>query len=69
MFDAEMLAVSLLSKNDLDRLEGKGNAVLKATRRLFDDPYFDQAVRVGTNTPTRVRYRIETMTETLSSIE
>jgi hypothetical protein len=69
MFDAEMLAVSLLTKNDLGRLEGKGNAVLKATRQLFDDPYFDQAVRVGTNTPTRVRYRIETMTETLSTIE
>jgi hypothetical protein len=68
MYDAEMLAVSRLPKGHLEALREKRSAVLKATRQLFNDPQFDQAVRVGTNTPTRVRYRIETLTDALSAI-
>lgn len=68
MYDAEMLAVSRLQKEHLEALREKRSAVLKATRHLFNDQQFDQAVRVGTNTPTRVRYRIETLTDALSAI-
>jgi hypothetical protein len=69
MFDAEMLAVSLLNSAQLKRLEDKQEAVLGVTRKLFGDQRFEQAVRVGTNTPSRVRYRIETLTEALNSIK
>jgi hypothetical protein len=68
MYDAEMIAVSRLPQAQLKSLREKRSAVLKLTRRLFDDPRFDQAVRVGTNTPNRVRYRIETLTEALTAI-
>lgn len=68
MFDAETITVSLLSDSKLNFLKGKRSEVLKATRLLFNDPQFEQAVRVGTNTPSRVRYRIETLTDALSSV-
>jgi Protein of unknown function DUF262 len=68
MFDAEMVAVSLLSKKQLKALEKKQPAVLKLTRDLFNDPRFEEAVRTGTNTPARLRYRIETLTDALISI-
>jgi hypothetical protein len=68
MFDAEMVAVSLLKSKQLKALERKRTAVLKLTRGLFDDPRFEEAVRTGTNTPARLRYRIGTLTDALISI-
>lgn len=67
MFDAEMLAVSLLSNSQLNALQTKHSTVLDITRRLFGDQQFETSVRQGTNTPSRVRYRIQTLTDALSS--
>lgn len=66
MYDAEMVAVSLLTDDELENLDPR--AVLRATRRLFTDPQFDTSVRVGTNTPRRVRYRIQRMADALRDL-
>jgi hypothetical protein len=68
MYDAEMVAVSRLTDSALQVLKGKRTAVLKTTRQLFAEPRFETAVRQGTNTPSRVRYRIQALTEALRDL-
>jgi hypothetical protein len=68
MFDAEMLAVSLLTDTKLNALKAKRQTVLKTTRQLFEDPQFAKTVREGTNTPSRVRYRVQTLTDALGAV-
>ena len=68
MYDAEMIAVSGLTDDKLERLAAKRKGVLVATRGLFSDAGFDTAVRQGTNTPGRVRYRIKKLTEQLHEL-
>ena len=63
VFDAEMVAISLLPPSILRSLVGKD--VPKITRNLFSDSQFETAVRQGTNTPGRVRYRIDKMSDAL----
>lgn len=65
MFDAEMVGVAQQSDAALQVLSGRRPRVEAMTRELFRDAQFDTAVRQGTNTPRRVRYRIEKMTEAL----
>jgi hypothetical protein len=67
MFDAQMVAVSLLSDQRLKTVEDEQGEPERLTRTLFDDSAFDTAVRQGTNTPARVRYRIEQLTAALDS--
>jgi hypothetical protein len=52
----------------LDALARNTSGVLETTRRLFRDPLFDTAVRQGTNTPGRVRYRISQLIEALRTL-
>jgi Protein of unknown function DUF262 len=66
VFDAEMVAVALLPPSILRSLVGKD--VPSATRELFRDGQFETAVRQGTNTPGRVRYRIDKMSNALRAI-
>lgn len=66
MYDAEMVAVSQFSNDQLDSLDSA--EVLEMTRALFEDQSFDTAVRVGTNSPRRVRYRIERLYESLTTL-
>jgi len=66
MYDAEMIAVSRLSDRHFENLNR--NQVLTATRELFNLPTFDTAVRQGTNTPSRVRFRIHTLTDALQAL-
>ena len=68
MYDAEMIAVSNLTSGVLDALAHNTTRVLDATRQLFRDTLFDTAVRQGTNTPGRVRYRISQLIETLENL-
>lgn len=68
VYDAQMLAVSILNDEDYKKLQDKGAAVVQATRELFNDPEFDKSVRTGTNTPARIRYRVETMLGELVSL-
>jgi hypothetical protein len=68
MYDAEMIAVSELSVAAFNKLLPKKAAVIAETKKLFKDNKFEEAVRVSTNTPSRVRYRIEKVMEMLSAI-
>ncbi|MFF6917622.1 DUF262 domain-containing protein [Streptomyces sp. NPDC012466] len=60
MYDAQMVAVSMLT--DEERLRAIRNSAHIATlteREFLSDPKFEKAVRVATNTPSSVAYRIE----------
>jgi len=59
MYDAQMIAAELTSDAAIARLELRTDRLLAETRKLFDDSEFDTAVRVSTNTPSRVRHRIQ----------
>jgi Protein of unknown function DUF262 len=65
MYDTQMIGVAQLKDVQLKRLLERRNKVVSGTRDLFGDSQFEAAVRVGTNTPSRVRYRIERMTDLL----
>lgn len=58
MYDAEMLAVSELTRPQLARAIEKSAAAVKCTAALFDNSEFDKSVRQGTNTPSFVRNRV-----------
>lgn len=68
MFDAQMLAVDLLTANELKVLGRRKAKVLDITRGLFEDDEFESAVRTATNTPSRVRYRVNEMTRELRAL-
>jgi hypothetical protein len=61
MYDAEMVGVALINDDVLDALVKRNQGVIQGTRKLFDDEAFEEAVRVGTNTPSRVQYRIQSL--------
>ncbi len=68
MFDAQMIAASELSEARYKTLSSKTAAVRRETLRLFHDDKFVDSIRVSTNTPSKVRYRIMTMKDTLKNI-
>jgi hypothetical protein len=68
MYDAQMISISQIGQQNFNRAASHSGDVLRMTRDLFDDENFDKAVRTGTNTPARISYRIERMTELLKSI-
>ncbi|MFF4831435.1 DUF262 domain-containing protein [Streptomyces sp. NPDC001315] len=61
MYDAQMIAVDMLSDSQIQVLRGRSEAVTEETRRLFDDREFEGAVRVATNTPSRIFFRVKEM--------
>lgn len=56
LYDAEMIAIDLATDASLQRLGAGGG--LEVVRQLFADSTFDSAVRTGTNTSSKVRFRI-----------
>lgn len=68
MYDAQMLSVSLISEKAYAKAASSKPAVLQRTRDLFKDEEFEEAVRVGTNTPARIKYRVNKMKEMLQAI-
>lgn len=68
LYDAEMIAVSLLSDDEVAALSDRANEAVMVTRALFQEPEFDKSVRTGTNTPGRIRYRIENLLEALKKL-
>jgi hypothetical protein len=58
LFDAQMIAVSELTADQLARAANKRREIEEATKALFNDPAFEEAVRIGTNTPARLRHRV-----------
>ncbi|MBX7500146.1 DUF262 domain-containing protein [Qipengyuania sp. YG27] len=60
MYDAQMIAVDQSTDAQLENAINNNAAVIYGTRYLFEnDEDFDKAVRTGTNTPARIRYRVD----------
>lgn len=68
MYDAQMISVSQVTQAVMDRAANNQPLALEMTRELFNDPEFDKAVRTGTNTPQRIRYRVQRMKDLLEEI-
>ena len=66
LYDAQMIALSELSPKQHSLLIQRRSEVHKATDHLFEDSEFDEAVRLGTNTPARLRTRVQKMMSTLN---
>ncbi|XUL89190.1 DUF262 domain-containing protein [Streptomyces galilaeus] len=63
MYDAQMVAVSLVDDKRIASLAARSGEVVQKTKNLFDDRTFNEAVRLSTNTPSRVVYRISKVLE------
>lgn len=68
MFDAQMIAAATVSPAVAARAAAHQSKVLGETRKLFTNLDFDKAVKTGTNTPARIRYRVFEMTKMLEAI-
>jgi hypothetical protein len=68
MYDAEMVAIGELSESELKRALANQQKVIAGTENLFRDFSFEQAVRQGTNTPSRVKYRVQRMLDMIKEI-
>ncbi len=69
MYDAQMLAVAELNDAQVSALARKSRDVVEATRKLFQqDGQFEEAVRRGTNTPSKLVYRVEKLKAVLISM-
>ena len=66
IYDAQMIAVDLFEDQELKRIDVK--AVKQETANLFTDFEFDDAVRVSTNTSSRLSYRIQAVRQLLSTV-
>lgn len=64
MYDAQMVAVNFVADACLENVNSR--ELVRSTKSLFlEDEKFDTAVRIGTNTPERVKYRINKVIELL----
>jgi hypothetical protein len=68
MYDAQMIVVDGLDDDQISALVAKGAQAIRVVTDLFQDPDFEQAVRTGTNTPARVRYRITVLGEAVRAL-
>lgn len=68
LYDAQMISVADLPParfNEILRAKAK---LTTESKKLFSDKKFEEAIRVSTNTPTRVKYRISKVKEMLAAI-
>jgi hypothetical protein len=69
LYDAQMIAVSMLPKSATTKLVNHKKLVVTGTKKLFlEDAEFAKAVSQGTNTPSAVRTRVQKMHEMLKAI-
>jgi hypothetical protein len=68
LYDAQMIASDSLSDNEFALLSDEPQRVIAATRELFRNSQFENAVRQATNTPARVRLRVDEMTNCLKQL-
>lgn len=62
LYDAEMVAVSMLNKKEIDILKKKSKDIIKQTRSLFEeDEAFVKSVTQATNNPANVKKRVRDM--------
>jgi len=63
-----MIASSLLSQEQIQSASAHKPDLVAASKALFSDSEFEEAVRLGTNTPSRIKLRIEKVRDMLLSI-
>lgn len=68
MYDAQMIAMTELSEKEFNKVSTYPREVLAATKKLFNVSEFEEAVRIGTNTPSRLRFRVEAIVSMLEQI-
>lgn len=68
MYDAQMVAVSLLSPARANKLRLKAQTIQKETKKLFETGQFESWVRSGTNTKSSVEGRIKAIKKMLDDI-
>lgn len=70
LFDAQMVAVSLIEPARIKELEGAQDAILAATRDLYEnDPEFHKAVTQATGDSLAIRNRVSKLKTMLESVE
>lgn len=67
MYDAQMVALAELGDTEVEALVRHAGLAKDAVRELFGDQRFEAAVRQGTNTPNRVKYRISRLRDALAN--
>lgn len=66
MYDAQMIGVLQLNNTERNKAIRNNKEILRMTKRLLaEDKRFESSVRQFTSNPKRMKYRIETMVETL----
>lgn len=68
MYDAQMIAAGELTEKFFQTIKSKKAAVAKSTLALFKDRKFVDSIRVSTNSPSKVNFRIQTMKDMLADI-
>ena len=67
VYDAQMVAVDRMRDPDLAALGENPTRAVSTMTQLFRDTTFDSSVRLSTNTPSRVQYRIGRLIDALHS--
>jgi hypothetical protein len=68
VYDAEMIAAAELSEAKFQAIKKKRESLYQGTLNLFKDPVFVDAVRVSTNSPSKLNYRIKKVKEMLDLV-
>ena len=68
LYDAQMIAADALTDEEFTALTVDPRRVVTATRTLFTDVEFENAVRQATNTPARVKLRVQMMIDRLQAL-
>ena len=68
LYDAQMIACDQITASQFDQLRKNSKRVIGETRKLFADEGFEEAVRLGTNTPSRMKYRVKGTLDSLTGL-
>jgi len=69
MYDAQMVAINEVSDEILDIVSRKESNACRTLRKVYyEDPHLEDYVRQATNSPERVKYRIQTMIDVIKRI-
>lgn len=65
VYDAQMIACQLCDDETLQTAARRNGELTSAMAELFKQPDFDASVRIGTNNPAKLRYRVQTVYDML----
>ena len=68
IYDAQMISVADLSVGRFNEILGKKAKLQTEMKKLFSNEDFEEAIRVSTNTPSKVKHRVSTVTKLLGAI-